>query len=326
MGGAATTAPPITDFMKTLFVLVAMPLAAHDLWIEPTTFFPTVGQVVGAKLRVGQDLLGDPVPRSSALINELIAVDGTSRRALIGREGADPAGLANGTHTGQLTIGASTTVNVSFTVQSPQTPTTPTEPPQAASVSVSADLIQLNFTQGIAPAPTGLQLDGTPGLPFRITSSANWLTTTPSSGTLPATVRVSPNPGAVPPGEYEVLLTVTAPGASSQIVRVRVSITETPQFIAIPTGLALTHTIGETPPPVNLYLTSKGRHGRIQVLASSDRNWLAVTPEIGNTPINLRVTFNPTNLTPGQYTGSIRIESLDNISAPITIPVTLEVR
>jgi len=105
MGGAATTAPPITDFMKTLFVLVAMPLAAHDLWIEPTTFFPTVGQVVGAKLRVGQDLLGDPVPRSSALINELIAVDGTSRRALIGREGADPAGLARIDNAGLTIIG-----------------------------------------------------------------------------------------------------------------------------------------------------------------------------------------------------------------------------
>jgi uncharacterized GH25 family protein len=90
---------------KTILILIAMPLAAHDLWIEPTTFFPEAGQVVGAKLRVGQDLLGDPVGRSSALIREMVAVDAKGRRALVGREGADPAGLARIDNAGLTIIG-----------------------------------------------------------------------------------------------------------------------------------------------------------------------------------------------------------------------------
>lgn len=104
-GGAVVAAPPYNDSMKAFLLLAALPLAAHDLWIEPTTFFPTVGQVVGAKLRVGQDLLGDPLPRSTPLINELIAVDSASRRALIGREGADPAGIARIDSAGLTIIG-----------------------------------------------------------------------------------------------------------------------------------------------------------------------------------------------------------------------------
>jgi hypothetical protein len=241
---------------------------------------------------------------------------------------AEPAGLANGTHTGQVHIGNNTTVAVNFTVQAPTTtpPTTQPEPPPAPSISVSAELLQFTFTPGIASAPVGLQLDGPAGLPFQIASSANWLTVTPSSGTLPASVRLAPNAGAVPPGEYEVLLTVTAPGAASRIVRVRVSITEAPQFIAIPSALNFTHTIGDAPAPVTLYLTSKGRHGSVSVQASSEGSWLSVSPEVGNSPMNIRVSFNPINLSPGTYTGTIRIESADKISAPRNLPVTLVVR
>src|SRR5712691_10701920 len=68
-------------------------LFAHDMWIEPTTFSPEPGAIVGARLRIGQDLLGDPLPRDPALINQFVVEDGEGRRPLIGRHGADPAGL-----------------------------------------------------------------------------------------------------------------------------------------------------------------------------------------------------------------------------------------
>jgi hypothetical protein len=71
----------------------AGPLAAHDMWIEPTSFQPAPGAIIGARLRVGQDMLGDPLPRNTTLINEFIADDGHGKRPLIGRDGSDPAGL-----------------------------------------------------------------------------------------------------------------------------------------------------------------------------------------------------------------------------------------
>ena len=33
------------------------PLLGHDMWIEPTTFSPEPGQIIGLKLRVGQDVV-----------------------------------------------------------------------------------------------------------------------------------------------------------------------------------------------------------------------------------------------------------------------------
>ena len=45
-------------------------LFAHDMWIEPATFSPQTGEIVGVRLRVGQDFLGDPLPRNSELVNQ----------------------------------------------------------------------------------------------------------------------------------------------------------------------------------------------------------------------------------------------------------------
>ena len=74
-------------------VLTRTSLLAHDMWIDPMTFFPESGQVVGVRLRVGQDLIGDPLPRDPALINQFVVQDDSGRQPLMGRDGVDPAGF-----------------------------------------------------------------------------------------------------------------------------------------------------------------------------------------------------------------------------------------
>src|SRR6185436_8074740 len=97
--------------MKRVFSLImamvlgGASLGAHDLWIDPTTFSPASGQIVGVRLRVGQDLLGDPVPRDPALINQFVVEDSAGRRPLVGRDGADPAGLLRVAAPGLLVVG-----------------------------------------------------------------------------------------------------------------------------------------------------------------------------------------------------------------------------
>jgi hypothetical protein len=63
------------------------------MWIEPTKFLPETGDIVGVKLRVGQDLIGDLLPRDSTLINQFVVEDASGRKPVIGRDGASPAGF-----------------------------------------------------------------------------------------------------------------------------------------------------------------------------------------------------------------------------------------
>ncbi|HEY7113120.1 MAG TPA: DUF4198 domain-containing protein [Thermoanaerobaculia bacterium] len=66
--------------------------AAHDFWIEPSTFRPAPGTEVFVSLRVGQDFRGDPVPRKTALIERFAVSTGGSDAEIDGLPGADPAG------------------------------------------------------------------------------------------------------------------------------------------------------------------------------------------------------------------------------------------
>ena len=48
----------VRSLLIALSILSAVPLAAHDMWIEPTSFVPDAGAVIGLRLRVGQNFLG----------------------------------------------------------------------------------------------------------------------------------------------------------------------------------------------------------------------------------------------------------------------------
>ena len=91
--------------LAALLALGGTAVAAHDMWIEPTGFKPTIGRTVGFRLRVGQDFQGDPLPRDPNLIERFIVVDGTTMTPVVGRDGADPAGLMRVASPGLLVAG-----------------------------------------------------------------------------------------------------------------------------------------------------------------------------------------------------------------------------
>lgn len=78
---------------------------AHDFWIEPSTFTPAPGQVVGMRLRVGDNLQGDSLPRDPKHVDQFVAEDATGRRSVYGRDGVDPAGLLRIERPGLVVVG-----------------------------------------------------------------------------------------------------------------------------------------------------------------------------------------------------------------------------
>ena len=78
--------------MALAIALCSPPLVAHDLWIEPSSFAPNLGEVVGVRLRVGEHLQGDALPLMPALVNQFVVQDAANRRPVFARRGAEPAG------------------------------------------------------------------------------------------------------------------------------------------------------------------------------------------------------------------------------------------
>jgi uncharacterized GH25 family protein len=98
------------DRIRPLFLLAAMlwalPLAAHDFWIVPSSFRPAVSSPLALRLRVGENLRGDPVPRDPAQVDRFVLFGPHAGKAgnaggeapIPGVLGADPAGF---THVGE---------------------------------------------------------------------------------------------------------------------------------------------------------------------------------------------------------------------------------
>jgi uncharacterized GH25 family protein len=85
-------------FLRLAVVVLAMArsssVRAHDFWIEPGSSHPSPGEEIGVRLRVGEALQGDPLPRLSRQIVRFDAVQEQSATtvALAGTDGAEPAG------------------------------------------------------------------------------------------------------------------------------------------------------------------------------------------------------------------------------------------
>lgn len=72
---------------------LAPPAAGHDFWIEPGEFAPAVGAAVPIELRVGERLVGDPVPRRPESIVRFTVRDALGEEEVRGAAGVSPAGV-----------------------------------------------------------------------------------------------------------------------------------------------------------------------------------------------------------------------------------------
>jgi len=77
-----------------LGALATPALQAHNFWIEPTAFTPAPGQRVAVRLRVGQELQGDPVPRDPSLMKRFVTVGPNGAEVTVpGVPNTEPAGF-----------------------------------------------------------------------------------------------------------------------------------------------------------------------------------------------------------------------------------------
>jgi uncharacterized GH25 family protein len=86
-------------------LLAAQAAAAHDFWIEPSTFRPAPGEDFTVALRVGEHFRGEPVPRDERRIRKFFLVSNRGESPLPGLSGSDPAGFAKSDGPGVIVIG-----------------------------------------------------------------------------------------------------------------------------------------------------------------------------------------------------------------------------
>lgn len=83
---------PYRSIAIFLFLAAVLPVAAHDFWLEPSSFRPARGAPVAIRLMAGDHGKGEPVRRNDRRIESFVVRDGDGERAVGGTAGGDPAG------------------------------------------------------------------------------------------------------------------------------------------------------------------------------------------------------------------------------------------
>jgi uncharacterized protein (TIGR03437 family) len=243
--------------------------------------------------------------------------------------GVNQTGLAAGTYTGSVTVGAG-----GITATIPVTLTVTNNPLLQVNTS------QVNFsyqTSGQVPPARPIVVSTSTGqtLAFQTTAAVpsgtpNWLTVAPTSGTTAGVFSISLVPGVVQslaPGSYDGTVTVTAGGADNSplVINVRLVVSSTPLISVNSAPLNFNAQFSGNPPPTQTReITSTGAPVNVSVTAAtqSGAGWLTATLNQQTTPATLSVSASPFGLATGVYTGTVTLTSLTNV---ITIPVTLNV-
>jgi Viral BACON domain len=203
-------------------------------------------------------------------------------------------------------------------------------PVTAPTILVSPASLTYNYQSGgTAPAAQNVAVSSSgSAFNYTVSTSATWLTASPTSGSTPGSVSVSVSPQSLSAGTYTGTVTITSAGASNNPKTVAVTLNVTaaalPTLGVSPASLTYNYQIGGSAPVAqSIALSSSG--SAVSYTTATSATWLSATPPSGNTPATLSVSVNPSGLTAGTYNGNVTISSAGASNSPKSVPVTLNV-
>jgi len=245
--------------------------------------------------------------------------------------------LTPGTYTNNIVLTSANAGNSPFTI--PVTLTVGT------SLAASPSAIVMNYEIGQAQPAAQTILVSSTGAPIQFTASvvnqtcSNLVQVTPTFGT---TVQSLGQNGTTLTVQASNLSTFFNPAQCTAAIDIATTNSSTPVVVNVTVNIVNSAVIdvgvSEVVQAVNAILASS--QIATVSLTSSDQGltpinfaatattnpagqtWLTVAPNSGNTPSNLQVTTNSTNLLPGTYTGTITITSATSVPTEM-VPVTL---
>jgi len=203
----------------------------------------------------------------------------------------------------------------------------------------------VNFTSdsgGATPAPQDVSLYGAAtDVPFTMqaftdSGGAAWLRVNASGPNAPSLLRVSVEPGSLPPGTYSGRVIVTSDSSSTRTLILPVTLTirasQVSRLMAQPRTFrfAAPREGGRLSLQV-LTVTNPGSVAfqfNAAVVPGTGGNWLSITPTTSfvgpNSPVRIRLQATPAGLGTGAYHSTIQLTTA-TLAEPIRIPVTLTV-
>jgi trimeric autotransporter adhesin len=251
-------------------------------------------------------------PASSCGWLNLSATSGTT-------QAANPAAVIATVNTSGLV--ANTSYSCKLTISSPNATTT-AQVSATLSVSPSCSFALAPSSQ-VIPAAAGTGSVGvltTAGCPWTATSATSFLSIiSGSSGTGPGVVQFSATANTSVGAQTG---TLTIAGQTATINQAGTS----PLLLLTPSSLAVQwRQQSPLPAAIQLSVFTSASSLNFTATASSNENWLTVSPAVGSAPATIIATVNPSSLQPGTYQGTVTVTAPTANPSSQTFTVSLTV-
>jgi adhesin/invasin len=187
------------------------------------------------------------------------------------------------------------------------------------------------FSQVNQPAPPGQNIQVTStgaALTWTVSTSAPWITVSPTNGTTPGAAMISVKPAGLTAGTYSGSAVFTSSNGGTAAVLVTYTIGAKPALVVTPATLVFTTPSTTITPPAQT-LTATSSAGTIsygvttQVATPTGGSWLKVSPGSGQTVGSVQVSVDLTGLSKGIYNGTVLLTPADSSINSVAVPVSL---
>jgi uncharacterized protein (TIGR03437 family) len=247
-----------------------------------------------------------------------------------------PAAIGVAVNTAQLNPGFNSgnivlTSNSSAANPTLTIPVTVLAPGATTGLVASPNPVNLSAQQFGGPVSAQVSLTGLTGtFTATATSMGNWLSVSPNSGNSPGTITITATPTTLgaQATAYPGTVTVTANNGTTVNIQVNLTVSTsgaaTPVLQVNPLSLTFNYRTGD-PAPAAQNVQVVTVNGSTSYSATTNANWITVTPTSGSTPLTVAISVNPALLTQPTQTGTVTISAAGASSSPQTVSVTANV-
>jgi V8-like Glu-specific endopeptidase len=293
---------------------VNLTLTPPGLTVNPTqvTFQHILGQAAPASKAVALTVVGVQTLNWNATSDSswLKVAPATGTGSGVINISVDPTGLRVDTYTGKILLSAANAAESRIDVRLTVVPGVP-------ELQLSPATVEITAIEGSNPSAKAIAIQSTVDYPFNwlATTEAPWVVNRRGAGHTPELFVLSLETSALTPGEYTSALLVTSPDNPGQQWTAPIKLTVQPKGSAQPImrigppSLTFSAVAGGANPTNQFLLIENVGQGTLQWNATTDVNWLDLSPSNGANGGQLNVAAAINQLPAGIHRGQITINA-----------------
>jgi uncharacterized protein (TIGR03437 family) len=241
---------------------------------------------------------------------------------------AVPASIPLTAVTGTVSYGGGSEPTSTFNLNSATIMATGTAPPTVTPslTSWTPPTVPVGSTTPVSQQVTFTTTPPVGAVSFTNSTSASWLTVTPSATNTSSAITITANPTGLIQASNSGMVTLSYGSAyPATQIPVTLNLSGSLATLSAPASLSFTYAIGGSAPASQMLSVGASGSATVNAAVTSGNSWLSVSPASITAPGSFTVSVNTAGLPLGMLNGNIQLTATGATNSPLNVPVALDV-